>query len=216
VRILRALFATIVLAVPLAVLTGVGPAGACSCAVGSDQQMFDSSDAVFTATLTRVEDPDSGSSTAPRVYTFEVDDVLKGDVAPQQVVRSEQSGASCGLEIAGAGPFIVFAVAAVHESSDIELGTGELCAGLCGGTRAISAGGPLDAAVAASPRAPDAGLVVEPPGDDSPASDVVLRVVLYAVFVVAAIIGVRSVFFDRAPDIPVPGSLPPASDEGER
>jgi hypothetical protein len=216
VRILRALFATIVLAVPLAVLTGVGPAGACSCAVGSDQQMFDSSDAVFTATLTRVEDPDSGSSTAPRVYTFEVDDVLKGDVAPQQVVRSEQSGASCGLEIAGAGPFIVFAVAAVHESSDIELGTGELYAGLCGGTRAISAGGPLDAAVAASPRPPDAGLVVEPPGDDSPASDVVLRVVLYAVFVVAAIIGVRSVFFDRAPDIPVPGSLPPASDEGER
>jgi hypothetical protein len=214
VPILKVLFAAVVFAGLLAVAVDVRPAGACSCAVGTDQQAFDRADAVFTATLTKMEDPDSGRSTAPRVYTFAVDDVLKGEVAPQQTVRSEQSGASCGLEIAGAGPFIVFAVASVHGSSDIELGAGELYAGLCGGTRAISVGGPLDPAVGVSPRPPDATLVVEPPRDDSPASDGVLRLVLYAVFVVAGVIGVRSVFFDRTPSLPVPGSLPPGSDEG--
>ena len=65
----------------------------------------------------------------------------KGEASPDQTVRTEASGASCGLELGGRGPYLVFALSEVDPSSRIELGRGELYSGLCSGTRAIAVGG---------------------------------------------------------------------------
>jgi hypothetical protein len=58
-----------------------------------------------------------------------VDRVYKGQATSTQVVTTHSSGASCGLEISGPGPFLVFAD---QEQSG-------LTANLCGGTRAGAA-----------------------------------------------------------------------------
>jgi hypothetical protein len=148
----------------LAFLFGdVSPAHACSCVGFTDEEAFAAADVVFTGTVASVSDPDRGLSTAPRVFTFAVDEVFKGDVAPQQVVRSEQSGASCGLEITGRGPFVVYATSTHVE---MELGQNELYAGLCGGTRPLD-DAPLAASLTEDAHPPDPGIVVEPPAAGS-------------------------------------------------
>jgi hypothetical protein len=172
----------------LAFLLGdVAPAHACSCSGFTDEEAFELADVVFTGTVASVTDPGSGSSAAPRVFTFAVDAVQKGEAAPRQVVRSEQSGASCGLEISGAGPFVVFATAAHHE---MELGRGELYAGLCGGTRPLAAEA-LDAALTADARPPNPDIVVEPPPGGSSRRGLVVAAIVVGVGVaaVAAISG---------------------------
>jgi hypothetical protein len=143
----------------------------------TDQEAFDRADVVFTGIVAGIEDPRSGSSMAPRVFTFAVDDVYKGDAAPQQVVRSEQSGASCGLELAGPGPFVVFATTSVHESSSMRLGQGELHASLCGGTRPLSAAEPLATSLTVDVRPPDPDIVIEPPASTASILGRVLAVV---------------------------------------
>jgi hypothetical protein len=60
---------------------------------------------------------------------FDVVRVYKGDVRAQQAVVTAREGASCGLEIAGNGPFLVFA---------LSRGDGLLTANLCGGTRLLA------------------------------------------------------------------------------
>lgn len=202
--------------VAIMLLTGTQPAAACSCSVPSDREAFDRADAVFTATLERIDSPQSGRSTAPRVFTFAVDSVFKGEVAPTQTVRSEQSSASCGIELAGAGPYLVFALGELGRDHDIELGRGELYTGLCGGSRSLAVGGPLDPSLAASPYAPDPNVIVEPPDDGSSTSDVVLRVVLFVIFLVVGMVGVWAVFLDRSPRLAPPDSVPPRPrDEGQ-
>jgi LPXTG-motif cell wall-anchored protein len=110
------------------------PASACSCAgIPSAAAAFASADAVFTGRLVsrEVRHPDwpMVSSGDPAVHVFAVDEVFKGAVHEEQGVLSADSGASCGLELTGPGPFVVFAT-----GSD-----GGYSAGLCGGTTPATA-----------------------------------------------------------------------------
>jgi hypothetical protein len=110
------------------------PASACSCAgIPSAGAAFASADAVFTGRLVarEVRHPDWPviSSGDPALHVFAVDEVFKGVVHEEQGVLSADSGASCGLELSGSGPFVVFATGSDREYS----------AGLCGGTTPATA-----------------------------------------------------------------------------
>jgi hypothetical protein len=109
-----------------ALWAGPAPAFACSCAAASDDQYAVNAAAIFTGTLVenQVDEP-----AQTRTLTFAVDRVFKGQVTATQVVTSQASGASCGVELSGPGPFLVFAQA----------GPTGLTADLCGGTRSGSA-----------------------------------------------------------------------------
>ncbi len=109
-------------------LPGARPAAACSCAgIPSAAQAFASADAVFSGRLIsrEVHHPNWPliSSSDPAVHVFAVDEVFKGVVHEEQGVVSADSGASCGLELSGEGPFVVYAT-----ESD-----GGYRAGLCDG-----------------------------------------------------------------------------------
>ena len=109
-------------------LAGARPAAACSCAgIPSAAQAFASADAVFSGRLVsrEVHHPNWPliSSSDPAVHAFAVDEVFKGVVHEEQGVVSANCGASCGLELSGAGPFVVYAT-----ESD-----GGYRAGLCDG-----------------------------------------------------------------------------------
>lgn len=138
-----------VLTVAVTPALGVTWASACSCAGADDVESAGRADAIFAGTLTGTDGPkQSGSSMDPVTYSFAVSRVYKGDVATNQPVDSVVSGASCGLELDGTGPFLVFASA--------EEGTPGLSANLCGGTRPLGSGpdpalGPGYAAVRAVP-----------------------------------------------------------------
>ena len=117
---MRRTLATLLLAclVPsLGVLTAA-PAAACSCATQTTQQHFERADAVFTASLLSREEPRGRvvSSADPAVHVFAVRTVYKGTALESQEVLSPVSGATCGLELSGTGPFVVFA------SRSIDLG----------------------------------------------------------------------------------------------
>jgi MYXO-CTERM domain-containing protein len=124
-----------VLAAAAGLLVGARPAAACSCAgIPSAAQAFASADAVFTGRLLsrEVHHPDWPliSSGDPAVHVFAVDEVFKGVVHEEQGVVSADSGASCGLELSGEGPFVVYAT-----GSD-----GDYRAGLCDGVTTVTPG----------------------------------------------------------------------------
>jgi hypothetical protein len=106
----------------------------------SDEQALAVADAAFSGTLVEIIPPavPSGSSGAPERFVFEVDEVFKGDVRARQTVVTYAGGATCGLELSGLGPFLVFA----STDSPIELGVedGELSSNLCSGSRAFAGG----------------------------------------------------------------------------
>jgi hypothetical protein len=112
-----------------------GPAMACSCAEATTAQHFAEADAVFTGTLVSrdVDHPDwpTSSSSDPALHVFAVDEVFAGEVHEMQGVVSAADSASCGLDLTGAGPFVVFA------SRDADLPDGQYRAGLCGGTTTV-------------------------------------------------------------------------------
>lgn len=122
-------------------LATAAPASACDCAPGSDQSQLEYADAVFVGDLVGHVAPPrlfGWSSVDAAIWTFEVDDVYKGDVAARQDVASPADGASCGLELAHEGRFLVFAST---EPSVVETVPGEpLYALLCSGTRELSEG----------------------------------------------------------------------------
>lgn len=124
--------AMVLVMAPLMLLFGAGQAFACSCAGKSEAVHYERADAVFAARLVHREEPSAPvmSSMDPATLTFEVSRVYKGEVTDPQQVTTAQSGASCGLEIAGEGPFLVFA----------ERDGAGLTASLCGGTRPLEEG----------------------------------------------------------------------------
>jgi hypothetical protein len=134
------------------------PASACSCAGAMTKEHLDGADAVFIGTLVSrtVTHPDSHvqSSGDPALHVFAVDEVFTGDVHELQGVLSADSGASCGLELSGKGPFVVFATRPPG-------GGATLTASLCGGTA------PVDAALTADLRG-----LAGPPADPQPGDDV--------------------------------------------
>ncbi|GAA5129225.1 hypothetical protein [Haloechinothrix salitolerans] len=129
-RTIGAVLATTALAGLLQLVTtlGAAPALACTCAPMTDAEFADSADVIFAGTLLDRREPDQGgtvSSTDPVTLTFAVSEVYKGQVGTMTQVRTARSGASCGLEIDGEGPFLVFT----------QFGKKGLTASLCGGTR---------------------------------------------------------------------------------
>lgn len=120
---------------PLLLIAGATPAFACSCAPMSEQEYYEHADVVFAGRLVDREEPPQRlimSSMDPATLTFVVSEVYKGEADERQAVGTAQSGASCGLEVSGEGPFLVYAT----EASD------GLRASLCGGTRALAEGNP--------------------------------------------------------------------------
>jgi hypothetical protein len=116
-------------------------ASACSCVGGTTQGFFADADAVFTGSLVAREEPATITSSAdPALHVFAVDTVYKGKVHQSQGVLSPVSGATCGLELTGDGPFVVFA------TRSADLGGGEFttmaddqyAAFLCGGTGPVT------------------------------------------------------------------------------
>ncbi|MDK3255473.1 hypothetical protein [Blastococcus capsensis] len=153
-------------------VVAAAPASACSCTGGTTAEFFARADAVFTGSLgsRSVDQPPGpiGSSTDPALHVFGVDTVFKGTAHERQGVVSPESGASCGLELTGDGPFAVFATrdATLGETPFTALAEGQYAAFLCGGTaeltpaleaelRALAA--PGEAAREAAPRTGAAG-----------------------------------------------------------
>ena len=151
------------------------PAQACSCAEATTAQHVAAADVVFTGTLLsrEVDHPDWPvmSSDDPALYVFAVDAVYKGDVHAEQGVVSASESASCGLDLAGDGPFVVFA------NSDTSLPDGQYRAGLCNGTGLAD-----DAALAEleglAPSSPAAAPPLDGPAGVQPSGSGALPVVL--------------------------------------
>jgi hypothetical protein len=115
-------------------LVGVtaSPAAACTCAARGTGAQVSATDVVFVGTLTDSEqDGDDTSGTVS--YTFDVDDVYKGDaISPVQVTTGVQ-GSACGLpDLRVRREYVVFAFAADGD----ELGTGS-CSGTTKATPAL-------------------------------------------------------------------------------
>jgi hypothetical protein len=98
-------------------------ASACSCAGATATEHALRADAVFSGRLVEREVV-GGTRDGTALHVFAVDTVHAGEVSARQGVVSAASGASCGLELTGDGPFLVFAT---RED-------GRLAAGLCSGT----------------------------------------------------------------------------------
>lgn len=116
-------------------------AAACSCAEITDADAYEFADVVFTGALVEIVTPDGDIvvSNDPERFVFDVDQVYKGEVQAQQSVVTAREGASCGLEISGPGPFVVFA-SLDDESLTSGAVDGEVYSSLCSGTRPLSAG----------------------------------------------------------------------------
>jgi len=143
----------------LFVLTGwvLAPvASACSCTGGTPTEQALRADAVFAGRLVTREVV--GGATA--LHVFAVETVYAGEVSARQGVVSPASGASCGLELAGDGPFLVFARSE----------GGRLAADLCGGTAAWTAGTAAEVQMLTGASAPRPGAAgTELPGGPSAA-----------------------------------------------
>ena len=113
---------------------------ACSCVSLTDQEAFDQADVVFTGTLVEIVTPpgDAYASTDLERFVFDVERIYKGEAVDPQTIVTARDGASCGLEIQGPGPFLVYATS----SEGIVIGAvdGEHSSNLCSGTRAVADG----------------------------------------------------------------------------
>lgn len=94
-----------VVAVVTAVLTmlPIGPAAACSCAFMEPAEALAAAPAAaFVGALARVESTGVDRAGQPaRRWTFEVEAVLAGELAPTvEVLAAEDDGANCGLRVA--------------------------------------------------------------------------------------------------------------------
>lgn len=114
------------------------PAYACSCAMSDPAAQISRADVIFSGTV--ASDEARGNT---RRLSFTVDRVYKGEATSTQVVETSSSGASCGLEISGPGPFVVYAQAGG--------GRTELTANLCGGTGPGTAPAALGTGTAPTP-----------------------------------------------------------------
>jgi len=140
------------------------PASACDCATSTTQEYFDRADAVFSGRLvSRQEPPTITSSADPALHVFAVDTVYKGTAHESQGVLSPVSGSTCGLELTGEGPFVVFATrsAALGGGPFASLTVDQYAAFLCDGSAPSSP--QLEAELAAlAARPPSPGLPATP------------------------------------------------------
>ena len=144
-------------------------ASACSCTGGTASEHALRADAVFSD---RLVDREAVDGTA--LLVFAVDTVYAGEVAARQGVVSPASGASCGLELTGEGPFLVFA----GREDD------RLAADLCGGTTAWTPEAAAEVQMLTGATAPEPGTAgTELPGGLSGTTlEAAVAVLLVAVF----------------------------------
>ncbi|TQN41008.1 hypothetical protein FHU33_0360 [Blastococcus colisei] len=147
-------------------LVAAAPASACSCVPQTTQQYVERADAVFTARLVSREEPRGTvvSSADPALHVFAVDTVFKGTVAAEQEVVSPVSGATCGLELSGEGPFVVFATrsADLGGTAFATLADDQYASLLCDGSRPATPA--LEAELAALAGPPEAPAASPRPG----------------------------------------------------
>ena len=120
---------------------------ACSCAPpGPDAQAVGVFDAVFSGTVVGKEDPEGDgpgvSSGRPIIYSFEVDAIVKGDVAADQEVTSAADGASCGYSFRNGRRYVLFAD---------EDKKGDLNVSLCSNTHELKEGENIEFAATHAP-----------------------------------------------------------------
>lgn len=100
------------------------PASACGCGYDEhDPELVRRAEVIFTGTV--VQDRAFGHT---RTLTFAVERVYKGQAAATQDIKTHISGATCGLELAGDGPFLIQAGSDPNRP-------GTLSASLCGSSR---------------------------------------------------------------------------------
>jgi len=116
-------------------------AAACDCAAFTDTEAYEFHDVVFTGTLVEINTPagDIVVSTDPERFVFDVDQVFKGEAQTRQSVVTAREGASCGLEISGPGPFVVFA-RLDDDGITRNAVEGEVYSNSCSGTRLLDDG----------------------------------------------------------------------------
>jgi hypothetical protein len=147
---------------------------------------------VFSGELVEVRTPsgDSFSSMDPERFVFEVDVVYKGDALARQSVVTPREGASCGLELTGRGPFLVFASA--EPTFELDGEDGELFSNLCTGSRALveEVGVPVAFGVG-DPPGSGASPVGSPDGDGLPVSLLITGAGMLVAAAAGAIVLVR-------------------------
>ena len=136
----RAIFLTVASSATtvVAAVAGGHPVWACSCATFTDEEALGDANVVFTGTLVEIVTPpgDTWTSTDPERFIFDVDQVYKGEAVQTQTIVTARDGASCGLEIQGPGPFLVYAT--FTDSIVTGAVDGEFYSNLCSGTRAVA------------------------------------------------------------------------------
>jgi len=181
------------LAVLAALQVGIAPpAAACSC-VGfqDDEAALEAADVVFTGELLEVRTPPTGevwSSADPERFVFAVDRVYKGEARARQSVVTAREGASCGLELSGVGPFLVFA--STESVLNLQGKDGELFSHLCTGSRKLGSEAVLSRLGEGRP--PDAG--ASPIGsteDDGTSRAAVVSAAVIAVVMAGALVCLR-------------------------
>lgn len=138
-RLLARVLAALLFVGGFSVAAGVRPASACSCVGYTDDEAFAAADVVFTARVVDVVRPTvMVSSTDETRFVFAIDRIFKGEAHRTQSVVTASDGASCGLEITGSGPFLVFARA--EGDGIVDPDDGEFSSSLCSGTRPLASG----------------------------------------------------------------------------
>ncbi|MGQ0464846.1 MAG: hypothetical protein ACT4QG_05960 [Sporichthyaceae bacterium] len=107
---------------------GANPAMACSCIQSTEQENYDRADVVFRGTMDDVEA--ANDRFGARVFVFTPSTTYKGKTTTPQKVSTAGDSAMCGVDLTGAGPFLVFA----NKADD---GKAALSTSLCSGTREI-------------------------------------------------------------------------------
>ncbi|OBR68244.1 hypothetical protein A7K91_10550 [Paenibacillus oryzae] len=111
---IKSLYMLLIFAVAIGLLaTAPERAHACSCAMNADvKTSLENHNAVFEGTVTAKKEPTAlffSSSADPVTYTFKVNEVWKGKVAPSITVTSAWSSASCGFEFKEGSRYLVYA-----------------------------------------------------------------------------------------------------------
>jgi hypothetical protein len=89
----------ILMGMVLALMAVALPASACSCAGGDPRDMLSESDGAIVGTYVSRRPADPAEEFGDTIYTFEVDEEVKGDFEETLDVHSGSNGASCGFEI---------------------------------------------------------------------------------------------------------------------
>lgn len=161
-RVARLLVLVSVAASALVVIGG--PARACSCAQMSPTEALDLADAAFVGRLADVahggfsSEGDPSFQPAASLFTFEVDQVVKGDLPATVEVRTPSSSAACGASFA---PQKAAAVLLVRSGGTWST---NLCLQQVSVPQLLQASGD-------EPRPPTGETETEPPPGDAPDSD---------------------------------------------